>query len=201
MNATTALTARPGGDLDSMSDEELFDELRSNLTLTATHIARAAQAWWLLENRGHDLSKLRTGMSQYLSAVALGRLVPEAVVRLAGNGTAIRALTHLSLDQQREVLTRGSVSVVRSNGSAVDVPVQSLTAADIARAFDPTTGSLVPPGQQKQPRQIRARAPRMKRIVVELTDEQHTRLQTEAAKSGRSASALVLQCLKNEGAI
>jgi len=186
--------------LSQRSDDELLDHLRDLIATTAEHVQRLAAVWFELEKRGHDLSHLRTGIGRHLSAVALGRIAPEAVVRLAGNATAMRALTHLPIDEQRRILDVGTVAVQRYEG-VVEVPIANLSPQDVARAFDPIEGRLLPPGQQRTPRQIKRRTERTRRVIVELTEAQHSRLQAEAARTNRSASALVMQCLKNENVI
>lgn len=197
---TSTISSSPMADIIKKTDDELLAELRDLIAVTADHVRRLAIVWFELEKRGHDLSALRTGIGRHLSAVALGRIAPEAVIRLAGNAAAMRALAHLPVVEQQRILQVGTVKINRS-GEIVDVPVANLTAADVARAFDPLEGRLLPPAQQRAPRQIKSRPSPTRRIVVELTDEQHTKLQIEAARSNRSASALVIQLLKNEGAI
>jgi hypothetical protein len=197
---TSIISSIAIAEIESKSDAELFAELRDLIAVTADHVRRLSVVWFALEKRGHDLSALRTGIGRHLSAVALGRIAPEAVVRLAGNATAMRALAHLPVAEQQRILELGTIKINRA-GEIVDVPVASLTAADVSRAFDPIEGRLLPPGEQRTSRQIRSRPARTRRIVVELTDDQHTKLQGEAARTNKSASALVIQLLKNEGAI
>ncbi|MDX2289796.1 MAG: hypothetical protein NW217_13355 [Hyphomicrobiaceae bacterium] len=194
------LTPKIRIELSQRSDDDLLEELRSLIQTTAEHVARLAHVWHELERRGHDLSSLRAGIGRYLSAVALGRLSPRAVVSLAGNSTAIRALTHLPVSEQERLLDAGSISVTRRDGT-VDVQITELTAADVARAFDPVSGRLLTPEQQRQPRQNKTRTRPSRRVIIDLTHEQHERLQAEAARVKKSAAGLVIQCLANERVI
>lgn len=136
-------------------------------------------------------------MGQYLTAVASGRLLAEAVVRLAGNRPALRALSMLDTREQQDVLRTGTVRVLRDS-TAEDVPVNRLTTGDISRAFDTINGRIRPVSEQR-PAQKRQRPKSSRRVVVQLTENEHAALQRYAAKQGKSVSALVMETLKEGG--
>lgn len=188
-------------DLSAMGVDDLRSELARQIDMTAQQVARLALIWRELERRGEDLSALRSGIGSYLSAVASGRLLPEAVVRLAGNRIALRAVALLELEAQRALLDIGTVQVVRDGGAAT-VPVHRLTAGDISRAIDTVNGRVRPIAEQRTlTRRGQQRQRAEHRIVVMLTARQHEKLLAEARKTNRSASAVIMQALTNEDLI
>lgn len=185
----------------SMSMEELRQQLTQQTQKTAESIARMAVIWRALERRGEDMTKWRAGLAAYLPAVAANRLAPEAVVRLAGNATALRAVALLPVDDQNDLLQRGTVDVMR-DGETESVPLIRLRPADVRQAFDGITGRVVPVEEQKRSeRRRRVINPLNTRVVVPLTREEHTRLQEAAARSKRSAAELIRSILQQDRTI
>jgi hypothetical protein len=90
--------------LRAMSTEQLKQELTDRLGLTAESLLRTACLVALLEERGEDLSGLRIGLIDHLRKIALGTLLPEIVVRFAGNGRMIRRIGELGIVEQRRIL-------------------------------------------------------------------------------------------------
>ncbi len=176
--------------LREMSIDDLRAEFKKAVEITANHVARLALIWAELERRGEDMSALRSGIGAYLASVAAGRLIPEAVVRLAGNRTALRAIAYLSVGEQRRIITAGTIAVKR-HYAVEDVPIHRLTPADVGRAFDVLEGRIRSPAEQSETKPRRARDPQ-KRIILSLTADQHRALLAHADRSKRSAAALIL---------
>jgi hypothetical protein len=195
------VTVDDARDLTQISTEDLRRELSAALTITADAVARMARIWRELERRGEDLSALRSGIGMYLSAVAAGRLLAEAVVRLAGNRYALKAIASLTLDEQRRLLEVGTIQVVRSDGEVVDVPIHRLSSLDAARAIDVVAGRVKSPAEQRVPR-LRARARRTtQRIVLLLSAAEHETIMDKARRLNIPASQLILDALRQEGVL
>jgi uncharacterized protein (DUF433 family) len=104
----------------------------------AAKLLRAAQIWRELTDLGDDLSDLRSGLLVYLPAIAAGTILPETVVRFAGQPTLLRAVTALTPDEQRRLTTDGTVSVVSRVGDTYShrpLPVSALTTTQIKQVF------------------------------------------------------------------
>lgn len=182
--------------LESISTPDLRRRLVEQINVTAEAISGLAAIWTELERRGEDLSSLRSGLAYYLPAVASGRLLPEAVVRCAGNRPALRALSLLSPAEQRQALD-GGVPV-----GADCVPIHRITQQQIAASIDTVAGRLIPPSEQREPRRRRrSAAAYTARVIVPLTADEHARLQNAAARAGRTAADLARAALKTNGDI
>lgn len=184
------------GEIAGMSTEDLYVAFKEAVEVTARHIVRLAVIWQELERRGEDMSRFRSGLAAYLPAVASGRLVPEALVRLAGNRTALRAVACLAADVQQQILEDGVLWVVREEGRAAEnVLLQHLTPAEVNRAIDAVNGKIIPPAEQrvaaKHPRTVQ----RMARVIVPLTDLERQALQRHASSRNKSAADMVREAL------
>lgn len=198
---TTALAeiVRTREELQDVTTDDLRRRLAEQIQITARHVAHMAAIWAELERRGEDMSALRSGIARYLPAVAAGRLVPEAVVRLAGNTVALRAVSSLTPDNQMRLLSTGVLRVVRSPDTQPDdVPITLLTTRDVSRAIDSVRGEIIEPGSQRPLKsRARAAATMTRRAVVPLTDAEWVKLQGSAARSKRSLSDLIRQILRD----
>ncbi len=106
------LTPRTPAELGNLSTQALRAELAQSLTMSARHLAYLAMIWRELENRGEDLSDLRTGLAIYLPQIAAGHLEAEAVIRYAGHPMLLRNIATLPIEQQRRLLAGESVPVL-----------------------------------------------------------------------------------------
>lgn len=184
------------GEIAGMTTEQLYVAFRDAAEVTARHIVRLAVIWQELERRGEDMTKFRSGLAAYLPAVASGRLVPEAIVRLAGNRTALRAVAALDADTQRQVLEVGTVSVVREPGRpAESVPLQHLKPVEVNRAIDTINGRLIPPAEQHVGEKPKRTVQYMARVLVPLTSLEQQALQRHASMKNKSAADLVREAL------
>lgn len=185
-------------EISALSTEQLYSALRDAAEVTARSIVKMAAIWLELERRGEDMSKSRSGLAAYLPAVASGRLVPEAIVKLAGNRTALRAIACLDADTQRQVLEAGTVAVVREEGAApVQIQLQHLKPAEVNRAIDGVNGRIIPPAEQSVREKPRRMVQYMARVLVPLTDAERQALQKHATARGKSAADLVRETLRD----
>jgi hypothetical protein len=93
------------GDLRAAAANRPTDELKAELArllgFTAENLLRLAVVVAELESRGEDLSDLKIGLLPLLRSIAAGTLLPEVVVRFAGQPRALKAVGALPLDEQR----------------------------------------------------------------------------------------------------
>lgn len=184
--------------LVTLTVEQLRDALAAQITTTAREVERLAAIWIELERRGEDMSAFRTGIAKYLPAVASGRLASEAVIRLAGNQTALRALAALEIEQQRRLLEAGAVEVTGESGPR-SVPLHLLSPTEVHRVFDPIAGRVRTPAEQSVVVRGKRRAQQSRvRVILMLTEAEHQSLQDAARRTGRSASTLAVEALRNE---
>lgn len=138
-------------ELGAMSTQQLRGELARSLTMTARHLAYLAAIWRELENRGEDLTDLRTGLAVYLPQIAAGHLAAEAVIRFAGQPTVLRNIATLTIDQQRALADGQPVRVLTVNTDgdyeSTELPAYALTAAQARLVFD--AGKLRAPEEQR----------------------------------------------------
>jgi hypothetical protein len=90
--------------LRELSTEQLRQELIDRLGLTAESLLRTACLVAILEERGEDLSGLKIGLLDHLRKIAQGQLLPEIVVRFAGDGRLIRRIAELPIPDQQRIL-------------------------------------------------------------------------------------------------
>jgi hypothetical protein len=98
-----------------------------------------------LESRGEDLSQLKIGLLPLLRQIAAGVLLPDVVVRYAGQPAAIKQLAGMPIDEQRryvaEELPAPPARVRRKNTLAephgVDPDVPKLGVGGVAANGNP----------------------------------------------------------------
>lgn len=197
---TNTLAVQDLKNIASISTEDLKAELAKALQITAEHIWRLALIWRELERRGEDLSHLRSGLGAYLAPVAYGRLLPEAVVRLAGNRTALKAVALLAPDEQRRVLDEGHIAVKRTDDAPVNVPITALTPTDVSRAIDTVRGTIRPVSEQQiARRRQRSLQDRPHTLAIKLTEAEYREVQSRARRLNISASKLIYDAVKDSG--
>jgi len=202
MTPTPTLTTRSEiaavrASLIDLTVDQLKAALAAQITTTAREVERLAAIWIELERRGEDMSSFRTGIARYLPAVAAGRLASEAVIRLAGNQTTLRALAALEPEEQRRLLDAGTVEVAGESGPR-SVPLHLLSPTEVHRAFDAIAGRVRTPAEQSVVVRGKRRTQQRVRVVLMLTEAEHQALQAAARRTGRSASTLAVEALRNE---
>lgn len=132
------LNLETGLDLTTIPSDALRALLAREIGDFAKHLLRLAAIWVELERRGEDMTSLRGGIGKYLPAIAAGTVLPDVVVRFAGHASLLRAVSSLTPDQQRKILSDGSVEVAeRKNGhhTVRMLPVAALSSSQIRLVF------------------------------------------------------------------
>lgn len=113
--------------LESMPSDELRDELRSALQMTAESLRRVAMIIRVLEDRGEDLSSLRIGLLSYLRQIAHGRVMPEVVIHYAQSPMLLHFVSELPVVDQRRLV----------EGELVEIAVWEFDGTIVGRRVDP----------------------------------------------------------------
>jgi hypothetical protein len=90
-------------ELASLSVEDLRKELVERLTFSADHLIRMAMLVAELESRGENLRGFRIGLLPYLRQIAVGKLLPELVVKFAGTPNTLKAVSNLPINEQLKI--------------------------------------------------------------------------------------------------
>lgn len=113
---TTSLVAAPNEttalDLAALSVEQLRDELVRELGFTAVSLRRQAALVQELENRGDDLSYLKTNYVHHLRRIACGQLLPEVLIHFGGRPGLVSVIGSLPINDQRHIVDGGAVKVM-----------------------------------------------------------------------------------------
>lgn len=131
----------------SMSTEQLIDELRQAVQVTAVHLVHLAAIWRELESRGVDLSGFRTGLMAYLPAIASGSVIPDVIIKFAGNSRLLSKIGKLPENEQQRLIEYDTISVVTADG-IIEKSLPLLTSKDLAVVFS-DAGMRTPEEQQK----------------------------------------------------
>jgi hypothetical protein len=133
--------APTASDLDrirAMDTAALRAELADAIGHTAKHLLRLALIWAELERRGEDLSDLRSGLGTYLPLIASGAVLPDVVVRFAGNNSLLRAVASLPVGEQRRLADGEPVLLAVRQGDTIThrmLPAHALTAVQVRQVF------------------------------------------------------------------
>jgi hypothetical protein len=133
--------------LKALSTEELRAELASSLGGWAKQLLYCAAVWAELELRGEDLSDLRSGLGFYLPLIASGAVIPEVVVKFAGQPTILRAVAALPVADQTRLANGSPVEVAEKIGDTYThrkLPVAALPARLIRLVFGERTIRTIP---------------------------------------------------------
>lgn len=94
------------------STDVLKRELVESLGLTARGLLRCACIVHVLEERGEDLTAMQIGIINFLRKIACGQLLPEVVVRFAGNTVLLKRIENLPIADQRRLATGSPVALL-----------------------------------------------------------------------------------------
>jgi hypothetical protein len=147
---------------DGLSIEELKQELRGQLRLTAEHFENAAQIVLRLEEKGVDLSELKLLLLPYIRKIAYGTLRATALHRLLSKDYVLSPLSRLPINDQDHLLEHGvKLGVRKEDGSVSETrpkAMESLTKVEAQVVFDPRGAWRRPAEQlawQREQEQIR----------------------------------------------
>jgi hypothetical protein len=95
---------------------ELWLLLSDEMASWAQKLARIARIAAELAKRGEDISHIRNGLGVYLLAIAEGSVLPELVVKYAGQRRILRVATALPVAEQQAIVENGRVPFVVRDG-------------------------------------------------------------------------------------
>jgi hypothetical protein len=141
----------PNAELALKSVEELREEVKRLLGVTAENLVKLAAVVHELESRGEDISQLRLSILPSLRAIAGGKMLPEVVVKYAGRPTLLKHIEAIPIAQQKNLLERETVFVVttddKNNFSEEEVRLAFLNQNQIRQVF--SEDSLRSPAEQR----------------------------------------------------
>lgn len=73
-----------------------------------------------LERRGDDLEDLRLGLIDYLRRIASGQLLPDVVVRYAGQPNVLKRVAVLPIADQRKLVTQPAIDFAVWRGDSIE---------------------------------------------------------------------------------
>ena len=156
-----------------------------------------------LERRGEDTASLRVNIFMHFRQIADGSLIPEMAVAFQSHPAHLKELSRLRPEEQRKVMQKKAVAVLRHNGTTaepVSVPLINLSFADLRRVVDTESGTLIEPSRQMVPSKRASGGRLSNNLTVRLTEDQVATLEDEARSRSLSVNALVIEYLERGGA-
>lgn len=98
--------------ITTLSTADLKREFARALTVTADYLVYMSAIWQELNNRGEDLSDLKSGLMEYVPLIASRQLDARLVVSYAGQKTLLSVLSRLPIEQQHSIAETGTVERV-----------------------------------------------------------------------------------------
>ena len=129
--------------ISSASTNDLKKEFARGLTITSEYLMYMSAIWNELNQRGEDLTDLRSGMMEYMPMIATKQLDAELVVKYAGQKTLLSYLSKLTKKEQSEIVKTGCVDFITVNEEGIKskkLTLSSARASDLHQAFDPNRG-------------------------------------------------------------
>jgi hypothetical protein len=130
----------PSLDLATLSNEAIVRLFENALKQIFMSVAEACLFWKELQRRGYDMAKLRRlPAAESIRQVAEGILAKEAVAAFYGRNDILRAVAHLSIEKQIELVEVGQVEVYDKTAGQdthrlVEIPL--LSAGEVRLVFD-----------------------------------------------------------------
>ena len=132
--------------LTNLTNAQLVNRFAKLINLNEKALREAAAVWMEMRERRMELSGYPSSFHKIMPLIASGKLLPKAVLELAGENTKLLALAEFDLPTQSALLNGKELSVVR--GSEVDnVPLVRLTAAETRRVLK--GGEIQSPAKQR----------------------------------------------------
>lgn len=88
----------------TMSTEELFAEFNACTVRVSEGLYRMAVIWVELENRGQDLSVIKTPFRSFFPAIASGQMLPDVALQYGGNIKKVELVSKLVVEDQRKIV-------------------------------------------------------------------------------------------------
>jgi hypothetical protein len=105
--------------LRAMSDDDLIAAQTEAFAVTEKNLIRLAIIVRIREERGHDLSGIRIGMMRHLRRIADGKLLPEVILKYAGDPLTASRVAKLPIEGQRRCLEQ---NLARARSPRYGVP-------------------------------------------------------------------------------
>lgn len=124
----------------SASTEQLKSWFAESLAVTAENLKRLAVIWKELESRGEDLSHLKSGLMSYLGLIAENKILPELVVRCAGQAMLLKKMSQIPIEEQYELAQKGAGIFEISGGEIIKkvLPLEMIPSTKLSQLFGPT---------------------------------------------------------------
>lgn len=98
--------------LQELSTKELKLLLGQAVSVTARLIEVLANVWRILEDRGEDLSDMRTGIMRYLPLISSGKTDSSVVLKFAGQQVLMREIALLPNQEQKRLANGEKIPLV-----------------------------------------------------------------------------------------
>jgi hypothetical protein len=134
------------------STADLKKEFARTLKVTSEYLVYMSIIWAELNNRGVDLTGLRSGLMEYVPLIAANKLDASLVIEFAGNKTLLSALARLPIQQQQNIAKTKKVPFIqdiKGEFKEIQLDLRSAKAADIYQVFGGATGFREPEHQIK----------------------------------------------------
>lgn len=161
--------------LQDLGTSELKALLSGVMSVTAQYITFVARVWHELENRGEDMTRLRTGLTRYLPLVHDGKLDPSVILKFAGHQLLLRELALMPVPEQQRLVGGEKIPLVTQNteGDFVTnlIDISSLHSRYYSQLFQ--TGHIRTEEEQKVllsqpiPRKVRQQKIRKKKVTFD----------------------------------
>ena len=135
-------------DLDTMSNDQLLDEVTKGILDIERRLIRTAAAWRRLEERGDVRAReiCKRWIGKCIAAVAHGKLHPAVPERFGWCGAKLNAVKTLSMAMQERLAKGEAVPIAELTPSGEPthrmVPVDLLTDYQVAMVFDTKVGRI-----------------------------------------------------------
>lgn len=123
------------------SNDELMQLLSNTVMITSKYIWLLSKVWKELENRGVDLSHLRSGIAYYLPMIADAKIDASAVLAFAGQQLLLREISLMPIELQKSLASGDLVDLVEYKQDTDEfvtkkIPVKSISSRHYSQIFD-----------------------------------------------------------------
>jgi hypothetical protein len=195
--------------LKSLETQEVWAEFKKAVARTAEGIARMAECWCELQDRGEDLSAYRNPMLSFLPDVASGKLLPEVLLRYGASPSLTSAISRLVPEDQAKLATaEARVSILQPDGTTRIARVTDLRQAELRQVLG--DGRIRTPDEQRphvtaSPRPTAPRKPAARQpadefdLTAVLSKAEISRITRMAQERDITPAELVARFLRSKG--
>lgn len=131
---------------EKLTNEQLGKRFSKLTTLTHTVLAQAAMIWMEMRHRGMNLSHYPNSFHRIMPLIALKKLLPEAVLELAGENTKLLLISEFDLPTQKAIISGKELPVVRNN-VVEHRPITAISSIEARRVLK--GGKIQSPAKQR----------------------------------------------------